>query len=207
IIFFHDTTIVVLVFITVLIFFIIVRFVYNKLINRYLLENQPISIYSDFLNIEFDSFMIPRDQLELGGFRLLDVDNRCILPFNYSIRILTTSMDELGWFYTLTNYLRGFLSHLTPMGTPFVLMPFMVIIESIRLIIRPITLSIRLAANMIAGHLLLSLLGLSGAGLRSFVILLVLVVAQLILFVLEIFVSLIQAYVFSILSALYRKEV
>ncbi|KYQ55644.1 Cytochrome c oxidase subunit 2 [Trachymyrmex zeteki] len=92
-IFFHDTTMVVLVFITVLIFFIMLRFVGNNLVNRYLLENQTIEVYSDFLNIEFDSFIVPGDQLELGGFRLLDVDNRCVLPFKYPIRVLTTSMD------------------------------------------------------------------------------------------------------------------
>ncbi|KYQ53741.1 ATP synthase subunit a [Trachymyrmex zeteki] len=108
--------------------------------------------------------------------------------------------------YSVINYLGSFLSHLTPMGTPFVLMPFMVIIESIRLIIRPITLSIRLTANMIAGHLLLSLLGSSGVGARGIVLLFLLFIVQIILFVLEIFVSLIQAYVFSILSALYRRE-
>nr|YP_010872955.1 cytochrome c oxidase subunit II [Pheidole flavigaster]WGV34155.1 cytochrome c oxidase subunit II [Pheidole flavigaster] len=51
--------------------------------------------YSDFLNIEFDSFMIPTNQLQINEFRLLDVDNRCVLPFNLPIRILTTSMDVI----------------------------------------------------------------------------------------------------------------
>ena len=51
--------------------------------------------YSDFLNIEFDSFIIPTNQLNSNEFRLLDTDNRCILPFNYPIRILTTSIDVI----------------------------------------------------------------------------------------------------------------
>nr|YP_009735169.1 cytochrome c oxidase subunit II [Acropyga panamensis]QBG38668.1 cytochrome c oxidase subunit II [Acropyga panamensis] len=51
--------------------------------------------YSDFLNIEFNSFMIPTNELKLNEFRLLDVDNRCILPFKYPTRILTTSMDVI----------------------------------------------------------------------------------------------------------------
>nr|YP_010872890.1 cytochrome c oxidase subunit II [Pheidole megacephala]WGV34090.1 cytochrome c oxidase subunit II [Pheidole megacephala] len=51
--------------------------------------------YSDFLNIEFDSFMVPSNQLQPNEFRLLDVDTRCILPFNFPIRILTTSMDVI----------------------------------------------------------------------------------------------------------------
>nr|YP_009262817.1 cytochrome c oxidase subunit II [Wasmannia auropunctata]ANI87502.1 cytochrome c oxidase subunit II [Wasmannia auropunctata] len=51
--------------------------------------------YSDFKNIEFDSFMIPTNQLMNNEFRLLEVDNRCILPFNYPLRILTTSLDVI----------------------------------------------------------------------------------------------------------------
>lgn len=51
--------------------------------------------YSDFSNIEFDSFIIPTNQLTNNEFRLLDVDNRCIIPYNYPIRILTTSIDVI----------------------------------------------------------------------------------------------------------------
>ena len=50
-------------------------------------------------------------------------------------------------------------SHLVPLGTPSGLIPVIVIIETVRNIIRPVTLSVRLAANMVAGHLLLALLG------------------------------------------------
>lgn len=39
--------------------------------------------------------MIPSNQLNKNEFRLLDVDNRCILPFNYPIRLLTTSIDVI----------------------------------------------------------------------------------------------------------------
>lgn len=51
--------------------------------------------YSDFIKVEFDSFIIPTDQLINNEFRLLDVDNRCILPFNLPIRVLTTSIDVI----------------------------------------------------------------------------------------------------------------
>ncbi|KYN49982.1 Cytochrome c oxidase subunit 2, partial [Cyphomyrmex costatus] len=51
--------------------------------------------YSDFTNINFDSFIIPSNQLIINEFRLLDVDNRCILPFKFPIRILTTSIDVI----------------------------------------------------------------------------------------------------------------
>lgn len=51
--------------------------------------------YSDFLNIEFDSYIVPTPELETSGFRLLDVDNRIILPINSQIRILVTAADVL----------------------------------------------------------------------------------------------------------------
>nr|YP_011031334.1 cytochrome c oxidase subunit II [Epidaus famulus]WQT73253.1 cytochrome c oxidase subunit II [Epidaus famulus] len=51
--------------------------------------------YSDFLNAEFDSYMIPTKELEENGFRLLDVDNRVILPMDAQIRILVTSADVI----------------------------------------------------------------------------------------------------------------
>nr|YP_010894874.1 cytochrome c oxidase subunit II [Amiota yifengi]WJW73387.1 cytochrome c oxidase subunit II [Amiota yifengi] len=51
--------------------------------------------YSDFNNIEFDSYMIPTNELPDNGFRLLDVDNRVILPMNCQIRILVTAADVL----------------------------------------------------------------------------------------------------------------
>nr|APU52726.1 ATP synthase F0 subunit 6 [Cardiocondyla obscurior] len=109
--------------------------------------------------------------------------------------------------YSLLNYPNNFFAHLTPLGTPSILMPFMVIIEMISLLIRPFTLAIRLTANMVAGHLLLSLLGSSGHSIHNYMIFLLMILSQLTLFILEISVSLIQAYVFSILSTLYSSEI
>nr|AAT97368.1 cytochrome c oxidase subunit II [Stictochironomus sticticus] len=51
--------------------------------------------YSDFKNIEFDSYMLPTNEMNLESFRLLDVDNRIILPTNNQIRILVTATDVL----------------------------------------------------------------------------------------------------------------
>nr|AMP43757.1 cytochrome c oxidase subunit II [Ptecticus aurifer]QGT33427.1 cytochrome c oxidase subunit II [Ptecticus aurifer] len=51
--------------------------------------------YSDFLDIEFDSYMIPTNELSTDGFRLLDVDNRIVLPMNSQIRILVTAADVI----------------------------------------------------------------------------------------------------------------
>nr|AND96089.1 cytochrome c oxidase subunit 2 [Onthophagus falculatus] len=51
--------------------------------------------YSDFKNMEFDSYMIPINELKFEGFRLLDVDNRTILPYNSQIRMLVTAADVI----------------------------------------------------------------------------------------------------------------
>jgi len=51
--------------------------------------------YSDFRDIEFDSYMIPTDDLQKGEFRLLDVDHRIVLPTNEVIRVLVTAADVL----------------------------------------------------------------------------------------------------------------
>nr|YP_003204839.1 cytochrome c oxidase subunit II [Bolinus brandaris]YP_009512505.1 cytochrome c oxidase subunit II [Chicoreus torrefactus]ACF04913.1 cytochrome c oxidase subunit II [Bolinus brandaris]AXJ93059.1 cytochrome c oxidase subunit II [Chicoreus torrefactus]QUL61398.1 cytochrome c oxidase subunit 2 [Chicoreus asianus] len=51
--------------------------------------------YSDFPSIEFDSYMIPTNELEPGDFRLLEVDHRMVLPTQTDIRVLVTSADVI----------------------------------------------------------------------------------------------------------------
>nr|YP_009132584.1 cytochrome c oxidase subunit II [Nyssomyia umbratilis]AKA63226.1 cytochrome c oxidase subunit 2 [Nyssomyia umbratilis] len=51
--------------------------------------------YSDFNNLEFDSYMIPTNEMNLDSFRLLDVDNRIILPLKSQIRIIISATDVL----------------------------------------------------------------------------------------------------------------
>nr|ALO76824.1 ATP synthase F0 subunit 6 [Prostomis sp. PRO01] len=107
-----------------------------------------------------------------------------------------------GW---IVNTMHMF-THLVPQGTPPVLMPFMVCIETISNLIRPGTLAIRLSANMIAGHLLLTLLGNTGTLMNAYTLNL-LIIVQLALLLLEFAVAVIQAYVFTVLSTLYSSEV
>lgn len=97
-------------------------------------------------------------------------------------------------------------AHLVPQGTPSVLMPFMVCIETVRNIIRPGTLAVRLAANIIAGHLLITLMGNTGPRL-TLTLLSFLILAQIALLTLESAVAIIQSYVFAVLRTLYSSEV
>ena len=100
---------------------------------------------------------------------------------------------------------NNLLAHLVPLGTPSFLIPVIVIIETVSNVIRPITLSIRLAANIVAGHLLLTLLGSQGPGVSG-LILIILVISLILLLILEVAVACIQSYVFTILSSLYLNE-
>jgi len=97
-------------------------------------------------------------------------------------------------------------AHLVPQGTPGVLIPFMVCIETVSNLIRPGTLAVRLCANIIAGHLLITLMGNTGSGLRTFMVSF-LILGQICLLILESAVSIIQGYVFAVLRTLYSSEV
>ena len=107
--------------------------------------------------------------------------------------------------YSIFYQYNNLLAHLVPVGTPTFLIPIIVIIETISNIIRPITLSIRLAANMVAGHLLLTLLGSQGPNL-IFINLFLLIIGIVLLLLLEVAVACIQSYVFTILRSLYLNE-
>lgn len=93
-----------------------------------------------------------------------------------------------------------FMPHLVPSGTPLVLSQFMVLIETVSQLIRPLTLGVRLMANITAGHLIMILC--SG----SFFFFSYITFPLLLLLVLEFIVALIQAYVFIILLSIYLGE-
>lgn len=97
-------------------------------------------------------------------------------------------------------------AHLVPQRTPGPLIPFIVLIETIRNIIRPGTLAVRLIANIVAGHLLITLLG-NQTAVASNIILFGLIFTQILLLTLESAVAIIQAYVFAVLSTLYASEI
>lgn len=107
-----------------------------------------------------------------------------------------------GWI----NYFNFIFAHIVPQSTPNLLIPFIVLIESVRNIIRPLTLAVRLMANIVAGHLLMTLLGNQTAS-ASGIVLISLLVVQILLLTLESAVALIQSYVFAVLTTLYSREI
>lgn len=121
---------------------------------------------------------------------------------------VTLGLGLVIWMsFFIIGWVKNFLiraAHLVPEGSPILLAPFIVIIESVRHLIRPFTLSIRLAANIIAGHLIIGLLAavrnIRVGGIVGSIIL------QRVLLLLEFAVGVIQGFVFRILILLYALE-
>nr|YP_637118.1 ATP synthase F0 subunit 6 [Adoxophyes honmai]AAY57396.1 ATP synthase F0 subunit 6 [Adoxophyes honmai] len=155
---------------------------------------------STFIFISMFSFILFNNFLGLFPYIFTSTSH---LTLSLSISLpLWLSFMLYGWI----NNSQHMFAHMIPQGTPNILMPFMVLIETISNIIRPGTLAVRLTANMITGHLLMTLLSSTGPSMTYyFVIFLILI--QILLMILESAVAIIQSYVISILSNLYASEV
>jgi F-type H+-transporting ATPase subunit a len=97
-----------------------------------------------------------------------------------------------------------FLTLFVPPGVSWVLLIVLVPIEMLSYVIRPFTLSIRLFANMLAGHTMLAIFGGFAAAVGVFAILPVGI--NVALYALELLVAVLQAYVFAILTCLYLRD-
>ena len=172
----------------------------------------------DTLHKEFKTLLasspVGRTIVFVTLFSLIVFNNRLgLLPYIFtrtSHITITLSLSIPLWVafivYGWINHTQHIFAHLVPQGTPGALMPFIVLIETIRNVIRPGTLAVRLAANIIAGHLLLTLLGRTGPSL-SIILVSLLLFAQILLLILEAAVAVIQSYVFAVLRTLYAREV
>nr|YP_009368326.1 ATP synthase F0 subunit 6 [Clostera anachoreta]APH08572.1 ATP synthase F0 subunit 6 [Clostera anachoreta] len=177
------------------------NFILMKLHNEFktLLKNNYFS-GSTFMFISLFSFVLFNNFLGLFPYIFTSTSH---LTLSLSISLsLWLSFMIYGW---INNYQHMFI-HMIPQGTPSILMPFMVLIETISNLIRPGTLAVRLTANMIAGHLLMTLLSGTGPMLPSYFII-ILIFVQIMLLILESAVAIIQSYVIAILSTLYSSEV
>nr|YP_009868529.1 ATP synthase F0 subunit 6 [Cofana yasumatsui]QKG63359.1 ATP synthase F0 subunit 6 [Cofana yasumatsui] len=122
------------------------------------------------------------------------------LTFSLALAVpLWLALMLFGWM----NKTNNMFTHLVPTGTPSILMPFMVLIETISNLIRPGSLAVRLMANMIAGHLLMSLLGNN----NSMPLMTMLMFLFIMMMLFELAVAIIQSYVFMTLMNLYSSEI
>lgn len=161
-----------------------------------------------FLSLKPKSFNKSRSLIFFRIFIFLFVINFfSVFSFNFpltsqaSLVLLIAGSLWLSFIiFSVFHNMKGFLSHLIPEGTPLPLTSLLFIIELVRRIIRPLTLTVRLVANILAGHLLISLLsslvfifnlrGILYVGLN----------------LVEMFVAIIQAYIFSTMIVLYYSE-
>ena len=135
-----------------------------------------------------------------------------MLPYSYTFtsQIIITFFMAIIIFISVTvigifRHGFGFLSLFLPSGTPLVLQPLLFVIELISYCIRPISLSVRLFANMLAGHTLLKVFAGFVVSMPFFtgVFPLAFIVA---LTGLEILIAFLQAYVFTVLTCIYLND-
>ncbi len=135
-----------------------------------------------------------------------------MLPYGFTVTSHIIVTFALAFLVFLTVTILGFVKHglkflslFLPSGTPLWLAPLMIVIELFTYMARPVSLSIRLAANLMAGHVLLKviagfvlMMGVSGGWLP---------IPFLVLFTgFEIFVAILQAYIFTILTCVYLND-
>ena len=126
------------------------------------------------------------------------------LPLAFSLALPLWVGHTLYRWIVQSDYM---FAHLVPAGSPFGLLPFIVIIELLSSFIRPISLSVRLVANIVAGHLLITLLSSAVNTETRLIALAVILLGLCLLRGLETAVAFIQAYVFRVLSTIYLREV
>uniref|UniRef100_UPI0030035A96 ATP synthase F0 subunit 6 n=1 Tax=Theopompa ophthalmica TaxID=2908871 RepID=UPI0030035A96 len=178
------------------------KFIINKLHHEFklLISKKTINKGSSFIFISLFSLILFNNFMGLFPY-IFTSSSHLTMTLTLALPLWVSFM-MYGWI----NNTKHMFIHLVPQGTPPMLMPFMVCIETISNIIRPGTLAIRLTANMIAGHLLMTLLGNTGNSM-SLMLIPFLITIQILLLTLESAVAIIQSYVFAVLSTLYSSEV
>nr|YP_009721056.1 ATP synthase F0 subunit 6 [Aptenodytes patagonicus]QGM79854.1 ATP synthase F0 subunit 6 [Aptenodytes patagonicus] len=146
---------------------------------------------------------------------LLTINLLGLLPYTFTPTTQLSMNMALAfplWLATLLIGLRNqpsiSLGHLLPEGTPTVLIPALIMIETTSLLIRPLALGLRLTANLTAGHLLIQLISTAIAVLLPIMPAVSVLTTSILLLltILEVAVAMIQAYVFVLLLSLYLQE-
>nr|QNS38227.1 ATP synthase F0 subunit 6 [Ciccaba nigrolineata] len=146
---------------------------------------------------------------------LLAINLLGLLPYTFTPTTQLSMNMALAfplWLATLLTGLRNqpsiSLGHLLPEGTPTLLIPALILIETTSLLIRPLALGVRLTANLTAGHLLIQLISTATMALLPIMPVVSALTATILflLTILEIAVAMIQAYVFVLLLSLYLQE-
>jgi F-type H+-transporting ATPase subunit a len=138
-----------------------------------------------------------------------------LIPFSFAVtgQIAVTSILSFGFFIGLIiigikTLKKEFVNVFIPKGVYKELLPLLVCIEVLSFLIRPISLAVRLFANILAGHILLYIISSSVLVISSIFLVFGLATSVILcaFFILEIGISFLQAYVFSILMCIYLRD-
>nr|AAP75274.1 ATP synthase 6 [Abudefduf declivifrons]AGR91807.1 ATP synthetase subunit 6 [Abudefduf declivifrons]AGR91809.1 ATP synthetase subunit 6 [Abudefduf declivifrons] len=187
------------------------------------LNNRVLNLQGWFINRFTQQIFQP---LSLGGHKwaallaslmlfLITLNMLGLLPYTFTPTTqlsLNMAFAVPLWLATVIIGMRNqpnhALAHLLPEGTPTLLIPILIIIETISLFIRPLALGVRLTANLTAGHLLIQLIATAAFVLLPLMPTVAILTSTLLLMLtlLEVAVAMIQAYVFVLLLSLYLQE-
>lgn len=134
-----------------------------------------------------------------------------LIPYSFTVTshiIVTFALAAVVFLVvTAVGFIKHglhFLKFFVPSGVPFIMLPLLVVIEVISYLTRPISLSVRLFANMMAGHTMLKVFGGFAVALGALGILPILFIVAIT--GLELLVALLQAYVFAVLTCIYLND-
>jgi F-type H+-transporting ATPase subunit a len=141
-----------------------------------------------------------------------------LIPFTFTVtsQLIVTGALALTVFFVVVGY--GFWRHglhflnlFVPKGVPVYILPAIVVIEVLSFLTRPLSHSVRLFANMLAGHITLQVFAafiimLAGAGIAGWFGAVLPFAMVVVLFALELLVAVLQAYVFAILTCIYLND-
>lgn len=134
-----------------------------------------------------------------------------LLPYSFTVTshiIVTFALAAVVFVgVTVVGFVKhgaGFLRYFVPAGIPAVLLPLLVVIEVISYLTRPMSLAVRLFANMMAGHTMLKVFGGFVVALGAFGVMPFLFIVAIM--ALEVVVAILQAYVFAVLTCIYLND-
>ena len=203
-----------MIVVTLLLSVLLLFLVFNLVVADYFSSPSRLTVAVGSLKSAVDLFLPSR-----GLALLLVAVLSSLILVNFAGNVPGLSIPSLYYYFTCSvsvrlwfslmgvifvTQARDFLAHMLPYGSPSGLILFLPLVEIFSQIIRPFTLIVRLRTNLSSGHIIMyifSFFSLSSVALSA-----VLFFVLVVLFLLELFISLLQAYIFTSLLYLYIVE-
>ena len=134
-----------------------------------------------------------------------------LFPYSFTFTSHIAAVGTLSVFFLLLNIVfgvkrrgSGYLRTFFPEGLPWLMAPLIIPVETLSLLAKPFSLTIRLAVNMSVGHIMLEVLGSFIIAMHFFGF--IPQVADMCIIMFELFVALLQAYIYTTLSCVYLSQ-